>query len=341
MFSGSRLTTVLACGICILPAVRLAAQTIPSPRQGAAAQVASSADRQRQEKIQRWIEQLDADSYDERETASRHLIAAGPDAQGLVEAAARHQSPEVRFRAAAILEALQQQPLRDLEQEIVAFVALEDERLDVERGMCLISRILDPHVREQDLVRKLDEMAQKVRLRLGKDSDPASADPQRAVAALNHVLFEDYGIRGNQDDYNRPDNCSLAFVLATRKGKPVLLGQLMVVVARRLKMPLVGVPITGQYLVKYDGSRAPPEYPRDDIYLHPFQSGKILSRADRARDYPHHDPDRMAPPATNRETLARILRNITEDLDERDDAAAPHRRRLSERMLELLEAGAR
>ena len=327
MFFAWRLAALLAFGLCTALVGRLDAQPADGP---------NAPNRHRREQLQQWIEQLDTDSYEARETATRQLIAAGEEAQPLAETAIGHKSPEVRFRAAAILQALQQKPLRELEQEVIGFASQKEEQLDVERGMCLVSRILDPHVREPELVKKLDELAEKVRRRLGKEIDPAQADPQMAVAALKHVLFEDCGFRGNQDDYNNPNNCSLGFVLATGKGKPVLLGQLLVAVARRLKIPLVGVPVTGQYLVKYDGSRAPAGYSRDDIYLHPFQNGKILSRADRAREYPDYDPDRMVPAATNRETLSRILRNIVEDLDERDDAVAPHKRRLTETMLELL-----
>ena len=337
MFSVVRFTVFLLGSGFWLAAGPLFAQPADAENSSGVTPQSSPFQAKRQQQLQQWVKQLDADSYEARETASAELIAAGEDARPLLEAAARHPSPEVRYRSAEILDALLQKPLRDLEQEIVAFAGQADDRIDVERGMCLIARILDPHVRDQDLLKKLDEIASRVQLRLGKDVDAAKADPQLAVAALRHVVYEEYRFRGNQEDYNHPDNCSLAFVLATRKGKPVLLGQLLVAVARRLKVPLVGVPVTGQYLVKYDGSRAPKGFPRDDIYLHPFDSGKIVSRADRARDYPDHDPDRMVPPGTNREPLARLLRNVVQDLDERDDAAAPHRRVLSERMLKLME----
>lgn len=330
-------TACLSAALASMPARPIAAQAPlrdpPSTVEGRIPSVAT----QRQTLLARFIEQLDSDSYDDREAASRQLADAGPDAAALVSSALNHASPEVRFRAARILEAIERQPVRELEKQIVAFAQQSDEELDVERGMCLIARILDPQVRAEDLTKKLDEIAGKVRSHLGKESDPAAADPRVAVAALRQVLYDDYQFRGNRDDYNNPDNCSLAFVLATRKGKPVLLGQLIVAVARRLKLPMVGVPVTGQYLVKYDGSLAPAGFSRDDIYLHPYDGGRILSREDRASEFPHHDPDRMVPPATNRETVARILRNIVADLDERDDAAAPYRRQLAERMLDLLE----
>ncbi|MEX2027338.1 MAG: hypothetical protein WEH44_08550, partial [Pirellulaceae bacterium] len=79
-------------------------------------------------------------------------------------------------------------------------------------------------------------------------------------------------------------------------------------------------------------------YPRTDIYLDPFGGGVVLTREDRLRLFPDYDPDRMVPPATRRETIARILRNIVTDYRGRGAAADPHGQELAERMLELLTA---
>jgi hypothetical protein len=85
----------------------------------------------------------------------------------------------------------------------------------------------------------------------------------------------------------------------------------MVAVGKRLDVPIVGVPASGMYLVRYDGSRGPKEFPKQDIYLSPYEDGAILSREDRQRLYTSHDPDQMVPPASNRAVLDRILTNLT------------------------------
>lgn len=295
-------------------------------------------DAARHKQIKGWIAQLDADSYDAREAASRHLLDAGEDVLPLLEPLSRHPSPEVRFRVQSILRSLAQVPLRRLQEEMEAFCALPEERLDVERAMCLISRLMDRRVAEKDLVRKLDEMAAKVTERLAKEGEPARADPQKAVAVIQQVLYKDYAFRGNEEDYGNPDNCSLAFVLRERKGKPILLAEIMVSVARRAKISIVGIPAPGRYLAKYDGDKAPAGFPRDDIYLDPFGGGVILAREDRLHLFPDDDPDRMLPPGTNRETITRILRNIVADYRNRDAAADPDGQELVERMLTLLQA---
>ncbi len=294
---------------------------------------------QRQQ-IEGWIAQLDADSYDDRESASRHLLDAGEVVVPFLKPVTRHPSPEVRFRAQAVLQSLAQAPLLRLREEMEAFSTQHEERLDVERGMCLIARMMDRGTVEKDLIRQLDELAAKVTERLAEDGEAPRVDPAKAVAAIQQVLYKDYALRGNVEDYGNPANCSLAFVLKERKGKPILLAEITVAVARRAKIPIVGIPAGGRYIAKYDGAKAPEGFPHEDIYLDPFGGGVVLSRDDRLRLFPGYDPDRMVPPGTKRETIARMLRNIVADYSNRGAAADTDGQELVRRMLELLEAPA-
>ena len=274
------------------------------------------------------IGQLDANDYAAREAASLRLVELGPLAIPALEAVLKHPSEEVRFRAAAILERQKIEPLLRLREDLAAYAALPEEQLDVEQGMFLLSRILDPQVKRENLTRQLDEIAAKVRERLGKDADPAKADPQQAVEALRQVLFSDYGFGGNEEDYQNPDNCSLARILETKKGRPIFVCHLMIAVARRLEIPIVGLPVSGQYIVKYDGSQAPAGFKTDDIFIHAYDKGRILSREDRRREYSEYDPDRMIPPGTNREIFDRMINNLETTLASRQEAGDSQRREL-------------
>jgi regulator of sirC expression with transglutaminase-like and TPR domain len=201
--------------------------------------------------------------------------------------------------------------------------------------MWLIARILNPEVKKQDLSRQLDALADRVRKQLGKGVEPANADPQVVVAALRQVLNVEQGFTGNMEDYNHPDNSSLERVLATKKGLPILLSHVAIAASRRLGVPIVGVPASGRYIIKYDGSQAPAGFAKDDIYLNPFEDFKILTREDRARAFPIHDPDTMVPPDTAREALTRMLRNLIPDLENRGETA---KLRQAQELFNLLEA---
>lgn len=308
--------------LCAFLACQLAAQQPIEPVDDAA----------NEDTIARLIALLDADGFEDRERATRALRAIGAAALPALEEASKHRSLEVRWRARSLAQSMAAGARL---REFTAFAMLPDERLDDEHGMWLIARILDPRVNKTYLVRQLDDLAAKVRERLGRDKPPSQADPQVAVAAVQKVLFEEAGFTGNKSDYGNPDNSSLARVLETKKGLPILVSHVVVSVCRRVEIPIVGVPASGRYIVKYDGSKAPAGFPADDIYLNPFEEGAILSRDERAALFPEHDPDVMVPPGTSREVLIRMLANLITSLEERDE---PEQLQQATELQELLKA---
>lgn len=278
--------------------------------------------------IRKLVAELDSDAFAIRERATQKLKEMDERVIPFLEDAADNPSFELRARVAAILKLIRVDPLE-------AFCALPDNKLDVEQGMFLIAQIINPKVKQADLTRQLDDMAAKVRAKLGPEVKPAAADPQVVVTALRQVIFEEFKFTGNTEEYRHIDNCSLERVLATRKGLPVTLSRLVMLVARRLEVPIVGVPTKGQYLVRYDGTQAPAGFPKDSIYFHPYLGGKVLSREDRQQLYPNHDPDVMAPPDTNRAALIRMLNNVETALEHDPTQSAKLIR--AQRMMELLQ----
>lgn len=308
-----RLLATWIASVLALGAGSLAAAQSPAATNSASAQ-----------QIARLIGQLDADSYDVRETAARELRQIGRPALAALERARQHPSLEVRSRAKAIADSM---TVGVRLREFTAFASLPDDKLDLEEGMWLISRILDPEVKKQDLTKQLDELANRVRVSLGKGVEPATTDPAKMVAALRQVLHVEQGFTGNMNDYNNPDNSSLERVLATKKGLPILLSHVTVAVARRLKVPIVGVPASGRYIIKYDGAKAPAGFPQDDIYINPFEDFIILP--------PEIVAGVAVPHGTPREALTRMLRNLLTDLETKGET---DKLQQAQELFDLLEA---
>ena len=267
------------------------------------------------ERISTLILQLGSAVFEERESAAVELRKIGSAAIPQLSKALNHKSVEIRSRAAAILRPQLRTPLQEAIQK---FAELPDEKLDLEVGMWLIARILNPQVEQATLSRQLDDLAKAVRKKLG-DADPKTVDPQRAVAAVREVLFVDEKFGGNFTDYSNPENSSLEKVLASRKGLPILVSHVVIAVARRLEIPIVGIPTSVPYIVKYDGRHATAGFAKQDIFFNPFDNGKLLSRDDRMELFPGADPDNPAKPSTQREALIRMLINLETHLFQRDE----------------------
>lgn len=328
-------TLALACAVPCAETARLYAQAAPPGAEDA--QLDAEQDEvtpQLAAEIRRHLRDLDADSFEARENASRQLWLIGPRTIPLLEEAAKAGSPEVRFRAEVLLRSIHRGPVKTA---IEAFCSQPDETLDVEQGMWLISRIGNPKARRQDFERRYDEIAAQVRKKLGKEVDPATADPQLVVTALRQVIFEDLKFNTNKEDYENPDNCFPDRVLATGKGRPIFVAHVVVAVARRLKVPIVGLPVSGMYSVKYDGARSPKGFPQEDIVFYPHDGGRVLSPADLKKLFGVSDPADLAPPATARQALIRMLGNVTSVLDHQPDRA--EEMQLANEMLQRLQLG--
>jgi regulator of sirC expression with transglutaminase-like and TPR domain len=269
------------------------------------------------QEIAQLIDTLDAETFAEREQATRELLQFGREALGPLQAARTHQSAEVRGRARMIVEELTVGVLR---REITAYAARDDRELDVEHGMWLIANLLDPTVTKASLATEVDRLATRVRKRLGADVDPAAADPAMVMRAVQHVLFVEDRFGGNERERYHPDNSSLARVLATKQGLPIVVSHIVIGVGRRLKVPIVDVPLSGTFIVKYDGTRAPAGFPQDDIFLNPENGGRLYSSGEELeRAFPGQEPDAV-PANTNRENVSRMLRNLSSSLAAGKDA---------------------
>ncbi len=146
---------------------------------------------------------------------------------------------------------------------------LEDERIHLARAALIIARTEYPDLEIEHYVRRLDEMARRVGARL-----PDLPDAAETIAALNHVLFVEEGLRGNRDGYYDPQNSFLNDVLDRRLGIPITLSLIYMEVGRRVGFPLFGVGMPGHFLLKHydvDGR---------ETLIDPFAEGRIVSLSD-------------------------------------------------------------
>jgi len=191
-----------------------------------------------------------------------------------------------------------------------AFAALvgqevEDERIDLVRAALTIAQTEYPNVEIDAYHGRIEELARRV-----KRLVPDLGDPSESIAALNRVLFEEEGFRGNGEDYYDPRNSFLNDVLDRKLGIPITLAVIYMEVARRVGFPLVGVGMPGHFLLKhYDVEGR-------EILIDPFNRGSILTAKDcqRALDEIYGGQMPLQPEflmaVSRRQVLVRMLNNL-------------------------------
>lgn len=149
-------------------------------------------------------------------------------------------------------------------------IAAPEVRLDV--ACAWIAAEESAGVRPSEVVAALDALSARIPARLSADTgvEPRPGLEAERVARLAVGLFGDEGFAGDVERYDEPENSLLDRVLARRRGLPILLGVVLLEVARRQHVPLVGIGFPGHFLV---ATRSQPP-----VVLDPFHGGRVVPR---------------------------------------------------------------
>ncbi len=172
---------------------------------------------------------------------------------------------------------------------------------DLERGALLIDRFGDPQGDSTAVTRELDRLAEVLGRRLA-----GAADVGERIERLRAFLFTETGFHGNTACYEDPQNSYLSRVLIRLCGIPVSLSVVLLLLAKRLNLPIVGIGMPGHFLVRYGAEPSGP-------YLDAFGGGRVLTREDcaaRLRASGFSVDARLLLPVGARYIVARMLRNL-------------------------------
>ncbi len=173
---------------------------------------------------------------------------------------------------------------------------------ELETGALLLARTVLPATDAGVCAAELDRLAARCRELI---AEPASARERCRV--INRVLFHELGFRGNTEHYTDPFNSFLPLVLERRKGIPISLGIVYLLVAQRIGLELEPVGMPGHFLVGCFAEAEP-------FFIDAFEQGAFRSPTElllqlRAQGQEPTVADLAPTPV--REVLARCCRNLT------------------------------
>jgi regulator of sirC expression with transglutaminase-like and TPR domain len=214
-------------------------------------------------------------------------------------------------------------------ESFAQLLAAEDVRIDLAHGCLMIAQDAYPGLNVERYLGDIERMAMRLRGRM-----PQTYGAEERVAALNQFLFEDLGFRGNTEAYYDPRNSYLNEVIERKTGIPITLAVLYMALGRRIGLPLEGVSFPGHFLVRL-------RLRGGVLVLDPFATGAPQSESELRARLQRVIPagaadgvpvaelplDQFLEPATNRQILARVLRNLKAIYRETDKP---------ERLLEVL-----
>ena len=152
--------------------------------------------------------------------------------------------------------------------QLLAFCLNQGEDFDLEQSVLLLARTQYPEINAEAYSALLDDYAGDLRDRLDLNGEPG-----QILRIINDFLFHELRFTGDEHNFYDPDNSYFNMVMDRRTGNPVSLSLVYLLLARRLRLPMTGIGLSGHFLCRYQSSRA-------EIFVDAFRGGLLLSKAD-------------------------------------------------------------
>ncbi len=198
--------------------------------------------------------------------------------------------------------------------------------IELEEGAWLLARTRYPAVDVEEGRMELNLFAVELSRRMS-----SKAGMLVWLNQMKEYFFDELGFSGNRDHYYEPDNSYLNRVLERRKGIPITLSAVYLLVAARLKLPIVGIGMPGHFLCRAETETG-------DVYVDPFNEGELLSRRaceQKIRATGHAVVASWLEPRSDAEILTRMCGNLCAIYRKQEH---PTERRWHESFLEALNA---
>ena len=188
----------------------------------------------------------------------------------------------------------------------------DDLHIELARACLMIAQGAYPGLDVERYMGEIESLALRLRTRLKN-----TGGVEERVIGLNEFLYEELGYWGNTDNYYDPRNSYLNEVIDRKTGIPITLAILYMEIGRRIGLPLEGVSFPGHFLVRL-------RMRSGVLILDPFSGGAPQSEPELRQRLQRVIPegaaadvsvaelplDQFLEPASNRQILARVLRNL-------------------------------
>ena len=248
---------------------------------------------------------LDDGSAPVRQALLAYLLELGPAAEPFLRKVAAGADRALARHAAWYLRELK---FNDPVAEFRGFI--RSLNYELETGALLLARTVSPRLDIGECRAALDAIAARCRELI---AEPSSR--REKCRLVNRVLFHEWGFRGDSEHYSDPRNSLLDQVLIRRKGIPISLCILYLLVADRLDLDLGPVGLPAHFLVGCHAEGTP-------FFIDPFDQGLFRSREEvhallRSNQIAPQAGDLARTPV--REVLCRTCRNLVNHYGEAGD----------------------
>lgn len=248
---------------------------------------------------------LDDSSATVRRELSHYFTQLGNPARDFLRDTAESSNRHLAWHARRYLEELH---LSDPQAEFREFI--KSLNYELESGSLMIARTVRPNLDTGACCETLNRIADRCR---ELTIEPSSTRAKCRV--INRILYHEMGFHGNVEHYTDPNNSFIDQVLETRRGIPISLCTIYLLVAHRLGLNLEPIGLPGHFMIGCFTEERP-------FFIDAFDGGIFRSPEEIFVFLRSHD---MSPqladlaPTPVREMLCRSCRNLANHYEARGD----------------------
>jgi regulator of sirC expression with transglutaminase-like and TPR domain len=190
-----------------------------------------------------------------------------------------------------------------------------DEQDDLFKGIIILARYQYPDLNEQKIRKQIAQIKQDVWLELHDDLTALEK-----VKIVNHILFEVHQFSGNITNYHAPQNSFINNVLESKKGNPLMLSVIYMLICKELQIPVYGINLPQHFVLAYVNDYANLMDVNNKtlsnnilFYINPFSKGLVFHQKDidQFLKQLNLEPEaRYYIPCSNAEILKRAINNL-------------------------------
>lgn len=198
------------------------------------------------------------------------------------------------------------------------------------QAIALICQLKYPEVNEAYLNEKIEALRLDAWLEFHYDLTSFEK-----VKILNYILFQLHGFRGDEENYLHHDNSFINKVLENKKGNPISLSIVYILVAQRLNVPVYGVNLPRHFIMAYvedEESGTPASFSDKQIisheangelkfYINAYNGGGVFNLQQLKsilREMELEERPEYMNPCSNIDIVLRVLMNLYNSFSSQD-----------------------
>ncbi len=253
------------------------------------------------------ISLLDDPDQDIFNHVEQQLLTCGPEAIPFLEEYWESSyDPISQNRTEIIIHKIQ---FDQLKNDIQLWVLQNQE--DLLEGLLIINRYQFPNLDENKIHFQIAELRRNVWFELMYEMSPVEK-----VKLLNNIIFREFGLSGNTENYHAPENSFISSVLESKKGNPISLTCIYTLIAQKLDIPIAGINLPKHFIAAYIEENKPL------FYVNAFNKGQIMKIDDVysfLRQLNIDPKESYTLPCDHIDIIRRVIRNLVTAYENKGD----------------------